>query len=390
MSNYYPHRYLGAIALGIFLLFQAMGYSKTVNNLVIKASNRLNISRNSETIEINVRDILEKSSLVNLEQLVVNDQLGQRLIHQLLDNDLDGTYDKLIFQADFDPKQQKTFVITSVSDLIHQWESKVYARFVPTRMDDFAWENDRIAYRMYGPALEVSGEISSGVDVWVKRTRDMVLDKWYQPDYNYHSDSGDGLDYYKVGPSLGCGGSAVWDGSQLYPSNNFSSWKIFANGPVRAIFELGYQPWEIGDMTVTEVKRITIDAGQNLNRFESRFKFLNSSSDLVNAVGLLKREGLGIVQFNGELGWLGYWEPPHAQHGSTGCGIIIPPNNIEAFEEIEDHNLIITRMLSERLSYYAGAGWEKSTDFSSSDEWFTYLEEFALRLQSPLSLTFEK
>jgi len=389
MSNYYTQRCLGIIVLATFWLFQTLGGSDTNAILVIKASNRLDISRNSETIEINIRDILEKSSSVNLEHLIVNDQLGHRLIHQLLDIDLDGIYDQLIFQADFGPKQLKTFVITSVFDSVSQWESKVYARFVPTRQDDFAWENDRIAYRMYGPALEVSGEISSGVDVWVKRTHELIIDKWYQPDYNYHSDSGDGLDYYKVGSSRGCGGSAIWDGSQLYPSNNFTSWKIFANGPIRAIFELGYQPWKIGDMTVSEVKRITIDAGHNLNRFESRFQFLNSNSDLVNCIGLVKREGSGRVESNLSTGWLGYWEPTHKQHGSTGCGLIIQPDNIQVIEEVEDHNLIITRMLSEHLSYYAGAGWEKSTDFSSSDEWFTYIEEFALRLQSPLVLTFE-
>ena len=388
MKINYTRRCLGIVALSSIWLLQAKGYSETANNLVIKASNRLNISRNSETIEINVRDILEKSSLVNLEQLVVNDQLGQRLIHQLLDIDLDGTYDKLIFQADFDPKQRKTFVITSASDSVTQWVSKVYARFVPTRQDDFAWENDRIAYRMYGPALEASGEISSGVDVWVKRTRDMILDKWYQPDYNYHSDSGDGLDYYKVGSSRGCGGITLWDGKQFHVSNNFQSWKIIANGPIRVVFELQYA-WSVDGIQVIETKRISLDAGQNLNRFESRFQFSNSNTDLVNAVGLVQREGSGRVETNISTGWLGYWDPAHKQHGSTGCGIVFNPKYINEMREAENHYFVFTSSFKEQLNYYAGAGWQRSGDFETCDDWFAYLEDFAIRLQHPLVIIYE-
>ena len=31
---------------------------------------------------------------------------------------------------------------------------KVYGRHVPERKDDFAWENEYAAFRMYGPALK--------------------------------------------------------------------------------------------------------------------------------------------------------------------------------------------------------------------------------------------
>ncbi len=356
----------------------------------VTVENPLDRVRSNETIEIDLTHLGEELKRINVGHFVVRDhQSGSDLLSQMIDEDQDGVLELLLVQSCFEAKESKRFNIYVSQKPTDTTANLAQAMFVPTRKDDFAWENNRIAYRMYGPALEADGEISSGVDVWVKRTHELILDKWYQSGYNYHSDKGDGLDYYKVGPSCGCGGSAVWDGSQLYPSNNFTSWKIFANGPIRAIFELGYEPWEIGDITISEVKRITIDAGQNLNRFESRFQFSNSNSDLVNAVGLVKREGLGIIQFNRELGWLGYWEPPHIRHGSTGCGIIIQPNNIQAIEEIEDHNLIITRMLSEYLSYYAGAGWEKSTDFNSSDDWFAYLEDFTLRLQHPLVIIYE-
>jgi hypothetical protein len=84
---------------------------------------------------------------------------------------------------------------------------KTYARFVPERYDDFAWENDRIAFRVYGKALEkVPDEMAHGQDVWAKRTSEMVINKWYKS-CDYHVDHGQGLDFYDVGFSLGSGSS---------------------------------------------------------------------------------------------------------------------------------------------------------------------------------------
>ena len=55
---------------------------------------------------------------------------------------------------------------------------RAYARLVPERKDDLAWENDKVAFRVYGPALR-SGPEDSGIDVWCKRVARPVIDKWY-------------------------------------------------------------------------------------------------------------------------------------------------------------------------------------------------------------------
>ena len=77
------------------------------------------------------------------------------------------------------------------------------------RRDDFAWENDRTAHRMYGKALETWAQeplTSSSVDVWFKRTRRLVINDWYMVD-DYHRDNGEGADMYSAGKSRGCGGN---------------------------------------------------------------------------------------------------------------------------------------------------------------------------------------
>ena len=86
-------------------------------------------------------------------------------------------------------------------------EPNTFCRFVPERSDDFAWENDKIAFRAYGPALHASGE-NSGIDCWLKRVDYPIINKWYKENAegkSYHKDHGEGYDPYKVGASRGCG-----------------------------------------------------------------------------------------------------------------------------------------------------------------------------------------
>ena len=54
---------------------------------------------------------------------------------------------------------------------------KTFARYVPERFDDFAWESDRIAHRIYGQALiKAEGTISSGADVWIEKNCGLIVD----------------------------------------------------------------------------------------------------------------------------------------------------------------------------------------------------------------------
>src|SRR5262249_36323603 len=109
---------------------------------------------------------------------------------------------------------------------------------------------------------------SSAVDVWVKKTPRLIVNDWYMVD-DYHRDHGEGADFYSAGASRGCGGSGLWKDGRLFVSKNFRGSRVLANGPLRLIFELTYLPWEAGGVSVSEKKRITLDAGAHLNRFES-------------------------------------------------------------------------------------------------------------------------
>ena len=116
--------------------------------------------------------------------------------------------------------------------------------------------NDRIAHRMYGKGLETwMGEplTSSTVDIWSKRTPKMVIDKWYMVD-DYHVDYGEGADFYSAGPSRGIGGSGLWANNQLYVSKNYIASRTLAKGPIRVLFELDYEPFDVNGVKVRELR----------------------------------------------------------------------------------------------------------------------------------------
>ena len=152
-----------------------------------------------------------------------------------------------MFQSDFRPNETKTFVVKNGQRRPPtRSQFKVYGRFVRERNDDFAWENDRIAHRMYGPDLETWKQeplTSSGIDVWTKRVSRLVVNDWYMTD-NYHLDSGEGADMYSVGKSRGCGGVGIWANDTLHVSRNFVRSRVLAAGPIRLVFELDYEPWD--------------------------------------------------------------------------------------------------------------------------------------------------
>jgi len=263
-----------------------------------------------------------------------------------------------------------------------EFKTKTYARFVPERYDDFAWENDRIAFRVYGAALEKTNENAYGLDIWAKRTSDLVVNKWYKS-RDYHVDHGEGMDFYEVGFSLGAGSSAPYIKDSIYYSKNFRNNKVLDNGPLRSTFQLNYDDWNVDGKRVGESKIISLDAGSQLNRMETIYSFKDKNSMAV-AVGIVEHMGNGAMLLNVAEGILGYWEPQHGKDGTLGVGTIIP-EPVSTMKVNQQHLLTIVNVKSKKpLVYYTGAAWDKADKITSSKEWFNYLENFKIKLERPV------
>ena len=361
----------------------------------IRAENTLTIARSDETLALKWSDVVAKLPQASPAKVrVVDPGTGAEVVSQVVDNDGDGTLDELIFQATFAPGEVKAFTIEAAAATAKPAMARVYAAHMMPR-DDVAWESDRIAYRIYGQGLwKVDSLLSSGVDVWVKRVRDPIVEKWYAKGHDeYHVDKGEGADFFDVGQTLGAGGTAIWKNDTLYRAWNFKSQRIIANGPVRAIFELQYQPWDAPGLRVTETKRIALDAGHNLNRVTSIFRSESGGADIPWATGLVKRKNVvGLESKAQPWAWLTEWGPvlpKDGGHGELGIAVVLPRASVLDWKETSDHYLAISRTRSgQPVDYYIGAGWTDSGDYHDVRDWWTYLDLAAQRLSTPIVITF--
>jgi hypothetical protein len=266
---------------------------------------------------------------------------------------------------------------------------RAYGRFVRERFDDFTWENDLIAHRTYGKALITwKGEplTSSSIDIWSKRVAKLVINDWYMVD-NYHSDMGEGLDAYSAGSSRGCGGSGIWANDQLYVPSNFVDSHVLANGPIRVMFELVYEPFDVSGTKVAEVLRISLDAGSQLDHFQSFYKSQSGSVPLAVAVGL-KKVKEEQKEFNAEHGWLAIWEPMEKKLGMQGVAVIVNPGQFDKQAEDKQNDLVVLKAGTENpVSYWAGFAWDQAGKISSAEAWKKYVDEFARGVSSPIEVT---
>jgi hypothetical protein len=225
---------------------------------------------------------------------------------------------------------------------------------------------------MYGAALETSEKeplTSSTVDVWLKRTRRLVINDWYMVD-DYHHDHGEGGDFYAAGKSRGCGGSGIWRDGHLIVSKNFRDSRVIAKGPLRLIFELVYPGFE--------TKRITLDAGQNFGRFESRYE----TEAPQYAIGIKKQPDANL-RTERAGGWMRTWEPVTGGTGQFGCAIVLDPASITEVSEADGNYILVVRTPG---VYYVGVGWDKSGDFGGVADWDRYVEQWSERVKSPLRI----
>ena len=356
--------------------------------LTVKAVNKLSFARPSQTIELAAKDLAPLGEK-DLTRIHVKDTAGKDLLCQAVDRDGDYTPDRVIFQADFAAGQSQAFTASAGDKWVYTKDQfRAFGRFVRERFDDFCWENDRIAHRMYGKALETwvrEPLTSSTVDIWSKRTARMVINEWYMTD-NYHADTGDGADFYSAGPSRGCGGNGLWAGDRLWVSKNFVNSRVLTNGPIRVMFELTYEPFDVNGAVVSEVKRICLDAGQNLDHFQSLYK-AEKSVALTTGIGLKKASG-ERKDLNAERGWLVKWERMDKNAGNQGLAVIVDPKLFVKQTEDQRNLLMLARVPQDGVaSYWAGFCWDKAGQCPDEQAWKTYVDQFAQGLLSPIEVS---
>ena len=366
------------LLIGFAFLFPLTFLAQTKATITIQ--NNSSTDREQAIVSINWKTILNSYPKIDTANFVVMNQNTKKQIAFQLEKKGQTAIENLLVQVDV--KSKSTVNIVVQKGKAETFEVKTYARFIPERKDDFAWENDKIAFRAYGKALEKTEGDAYGFDVWVKRTDKLVLNERYKRN-DYHLDHGDGLDYYHVGYTLGAGNMAPYIKDTIRYSGNYHQWRVLDNGPLRSTFQLTFDIWNAGGIKVKAVKTISLDAGSQLNRIENIYTFDDKNSIPV-VVGIIRREKAGVISLNEQQGIMGYWEPTFDKDGTTAVGSILttPIQNMWV-----DKAQLLTKTSvksNEPIIYYTGAAWDKAGKISNAKQWFDYLNNFYQQINNPL------
>ncbi len=346
----------------------------------ITVSNPTAFDRKSEMVEI-----LASELKVNNTEIVLKDANDNEVAYQWIYNG-EKKPQSIIFQSDVKKSGTSVYKISKgkPSTVI----VKTWAAFVPERKDDFAWENDLAAYRMYGPALAKENP-SNGVDLWLKNTSDTIVTKRYRDELknglSYHIDRGNGLDCYKVGHTLGAGGIAPYLNDSLWVGNHFDSYKILDNGPLRSTFMLTYNAFNIAGESYKKTITISTDAGSILNK--AIVKYEGSKKEIILAGGIFVHDNKGVAFENTEKGIIAYAENAISDAGVPSgrnyIGVFIPGKNSGSFRNSQ-HLLIGAKYkVNDTFTYFFGGGWSKWI-FPTDTDWFNALSKFAQKTNEPL------
>ncbi len=284
-------------------------------------------------------------------------------------------------------KSGQTLYLSVLKEKSTPFQSKVFARYVPERKDDFAWENDIVAFRFYGKALEGTSEDAQGIDFWAKRTNQLVINKWYKSN-DYHKDYGEGLDYYSVGQSLGVGEMALFFNDSIQFTKHYRTYQILDNGPLRTTFKLVFMPEKIKGNTIELSKTISLDAGSQLNKIVVSLNNLHTATTPV-VIGLSKRnEKEPQYYFDTKNQSLVYWEPDINKNGQTGTAVIIQNNKAKLNTKNSKQFLVELSIKNNKpiIHYYAGAAWNKAGAITSFEEWKAAIYHFIQSKEKPLKV----
>ena len=404
----------------IFLFaVMATAFVNAADHATITVSNPVGHAR-VEIVEIDYNVVQKK--LNHAGKVIVTDADGKEIPSQI-------TWDnKLIFQVGVSGKGKSVYMVKAGEPQLYEVKAK--GRLFTERQDEFGWENDRVAYRVYGHGGAV------GYDIFNKSTSELMLDYWYASEQNqemrsvskqlhdrgyhdladqvynafcYHIDHGKGMDCYTVGNTLGGGANALLnaDGSLFLPQC-YQVFEILDQGPLRFTVRFVYPVQEFQGEKVTETRIITLDAGSHFNRVAVRYDGLNKPAQM--AAGIVTHQNNPTAYtLSAENGYIGYEDLGDAsvynakykaelakQMGNIYIGLLFPEKAITTTYQPRENGIATGHILATATchpntsyTYYFGTGWSKnlSTNFTDLTAWEAFLNTSAQDVRNPLKVS---
>ncbi len=321
---------------------------------------------------------------------------------------------KVLFQAFVAPMKTATFTLKRGEPRAARLDCN--GRIYPDREDDLTWENDKCAWRMYGPKMHNKGV--SGFDTFAKNVTYPVQDALYHSEltsyavnarlkkvgrgsewaqlhrdvYTYHRDRGQGMDAYTVGTTLGAGAPALMDGGNLIMPDVYEKAEIIENGPLRFCVRL--QMYE--QHGIRETRTFTQDKGTHLARVEVAYSGAAAGTPVASGIVVHKSQPTAYA-INKKAGYIAYsdaLDTPQGQNGQLFIGCYYPEKmKALKYQPLPEekaggigHVLGITTLAADKpFTYYAGSAWSKY-DVPTMAVWEQLLQHYADNIKNPLKV----
>ena len=383
--------------------------------VVVKVDNTLPSDRAGEMVEVNLADLTGK---VDMPFRIV-DADGVEVPYQV-------TYDStVVFPVTVAANSSTSYSVVPGEPA--PVDTVAVGRYYPARNDDISWENDKAAYRAYGPQTKNVGQQVYGYDIFTKSVAYPVVAERYKLElapenwgranalraegrfqeadslietFSYHVDHGNGMDVYNVGPTLGGGASALMADSALIYPYTYKEYEILDNGPLRFTVRMVYNPLTVGsDSSVVETRIISLDAGSHLNRTELVFDGLTNPAPLASGIVVHTQNPDGYM-WNDDLGFIAYADSTdnvNRDNGVIYVGAVVPGgyDSARMLPDAKPGADAVGHVIAEsaynpgdRYVYYWGSGWSKG-GVESYEKWTDYLSDFSARAANPLIVTVE-
>ena len=373
-----------------------------------------------DVVELDAKQVFDRLQIGGGRQFIVLDGDNVEQPYQL-------THDgKLLVQVFVAPGASATFKIVTGEPKTYRLD--VNGRIYPNREDDLTWENDRNAWRFYGPKMHNKGV--AGFDIFAKNVTYPIQDQLYHNEltsygvnerlkkqgrggewaqihrdlYTYHRDKGQGMDAYTVGATLGAGAPALLDGDKLLLPDVYEKADILDNGPLR--FTVSMDMYE--QHGVKEHRLISQDKGMHLARCIVTYEPANKDDQMVNAQmvngkwlnGKCLCAGIAVHEsqsrayaINKKYSYVTYadaLDTPKGQNGQLYIGVLFPDKmkSLKYLPLPEKKSGAVGHVIgvspcSNKITYYFGTGWSKY-DVPGQQVWDALMQGYARQLKQPL------
>ena len=363
-----------------------------------------------DVVEVDAQQIFDKLKIGGGRQFIVLDGDAVEQPYQITS---DG---KLLIQVFLAPHSSATFTLVTGEPKVYRLD--VNGGIYPNREDDLTWENDKNAWRFYGPKMHNKGV--SGFDTFAKNVTYPIQDQLYHNEltsygvnerlkkqgrggewaqihrdlYTYHRDKGQGMDAYTVGATLGAGAPALMDGDKLLLPDVYEKAEILDNGPLR--FTVRQQMYERDG--VRESRLISQDKGTHLAKVQVTYEAddngkINGKSLCAGiAVHESQPKAYVINQKGGYVTYADALDTPQGQNGQLYIGLLftekmkslrylpMPEKKSGAVGHVVG---ITSYRAGQPFTYYAGSAWSKY-DVPNQQVWEAQLQTYARNIQHPL------